>query len=89
MAKPTAWSKFKMLHEILPGGSPGTDAWTREGDGSRTLTCPKDRSHIRLIVRQEPMARQDRRRGASHRRLVAYCPQCRDVAWRLRVGGPR
>jgi hypothetical protein len=35
MAKPTAWSKFKALHEILPGGSPGTDAWTPEGDGSR------------------------------------------------------
>jgi len=81
MAKPTAWIKFKALHEILPGGSPGTDAWTREGDGSRTLTCPRNRSHIQLIVRQETMARKDR--------LVAYCPRCRDVAWRLRVGGPR
>ena len=87
MAK-SAWSKFKALQEIVPGGSPGTDAWTPEGDGSRTLRCPRNRSHIRLIIRQESMARQDRRLNASLRRLVAYCPQCRG-AWRLRVGGPR
>ena len=86
MAK-TTWSKLKALHGSRPGGSPGASAWTLEGDGSRTLSCPKCRS-VRLIIRQEPMARQDRRQRASHRRLVAYCPQCRD-AWRLRVGGPR
>jgi hypothetical protein len=86
MANSSEWNKLRSLHEVLPGGSPGEKAWTRE-DGGRTLTCPSC-SNIRLVIRQESMARQDRRKRASRRRLVAYCPKCRD-AWRLRVGGPR